>query len=560
MPPYYVIGHKNPDTDAVCSAIGHAALLRATGEQPDAIAARCGEVSQRTKWVLEKAGFEPPFLLMDARTSAGMIAQRDIIQVSPSDTFLIAYKKMLAAGIRCVPVIDSTGFVVGMLRYINLLKLLLPENTEGISVRTVHASLANLAETLNARSHAVALPDCDHEEDLILLVGASSQNTVNARLDLATAEGNVHQFLVICGDRPIIQRLAIEKGTRALLVTGSNPVTDEIIKFALEKNVMLLSCRQDTASANTLIRCSRTVRHVMETDFTTVNDNEPVSKLRKQLGNVDQDLFPVMEIDHKTMIGVLAKSDLVDPPRIRLTLVDHNEYAQAVSGVEEAIITEVIDHHRLSGDLVSREPIRYLNEPVGSTCTLVARKFFHRDLIPAPGVALCLCAGIVSDTLCLTSPTTTNLDRRMLTWLSGIARVDAKEFAEEFFAIGSLIASGTTEEIINTDRKEFNEQGKFISVSQVEERDLHGFSARRKELEAALRELQQSKGYHLAVLAITDVALLKSMVLAVGDPAIVGGIPFKRIDENLFLAQGVVSRKRQIFPAICEAIDNAETH
>jgi manganese-dependent inorganic pyrophosphatase len=121
------------------------------------------------------------------------------------------------------------------------------------------------------------------------------------------------------------------------------------------------------------------------------------------------------------MIGVLSKSDLVDPPRIRLALVDHNEYAQAVNGVEEAEVTEVIDHHRLAGDLVSREPIRYLNEPVGSTCTLVGRKFFHRGLHAAAGVAMCLCAGIVSDTLCLSSPTTTLLDREMLTWLSGVA-------------------------------------------------------------------------------------------------------------------------------------------
>jgi manganese-dependent inorganic pyrophosphatase len=555
--PFYVIGHKNPDTDAVCSAIGHAALLRASGEEPNAIAARCGEVSQRTKWVLEKAGIEPPLLLTDARTTAGMICRRKIIQVRPSDTFLTAYNRMLAAGIRCVPVVTEDGSVAGMLQYINLLKLLLPDNTEGISVRTVHASLHNLAATLDAESIGAQISDHDHEEDLILLVGASSQDTVKQRLDQATKEGNVGQFLVICGDRPIVQRLAIEKGARALLVTGKNVVSKEIQDFAIAKGTVLLICRQDTASANTLIRCSRTVRHVMETKFITVAESEPVSKIRKQLVGVDQDLFPVMDNITHLMLGVIAKSDLVDPPRLRFALVDHNEYAQAISGIEEATITEVIDHHRLSGNLVSREPIRYLNEPVGSTCTLVARKFFHRDLIPPPNVALCLCGGIVSDTLCLTSPTTTKLDQKMLTWLSGIARVDAKQFAEEFFAVGSLIANGTTDEIINTDRKEFNEQGFFISISQVEERDLHGFLARREELEEALRTLQFEKGYNIAVLAITDVALLKSMVLAVGPEKVIASLPFKRIDDTLYEAPGVVSRKRQIFPAICDAIERS---
>lgn len=557
MEPFYVIGHKNPDTDAICSAIGHAALLRASGEEPTAIAARCGEISQRTKWVLEKAGMDTPHLLTDARTTAGMICRRNVISVRPCDTFLTAYNRMLAASIRCVPVIDDDGKIAGMLQYINLLKLLLPENTEGISVRTVHASLNNLAATLDAESLGAKICDQDEEEDLILLVGASSQDTVKLRLKQATEDGNISRFLVICGDRPIVQRLAIEKGARALLVTGKNQVTKDIIELATAKGTVLLGCRQDTASANTLIRCSRTVRHVMETGFISVDEHEPVSKIRKQLVTLDQDLFPVMDTSANAMLGVLAKSDLVDPPKMRFALVDHNEYAQAVSGIEEATIIEVIDHHRLSGNLVSREPIRYLNEPVGSTCTLVARKFFHRDLIPAPSVALCLCGGIVSDTLCLTSPTTTKLDQRMLTWLSGIARVDAKQFAEEFFAVGSLIANGSSDEIIHSDRKEFNEQGMFISVSQVEERDLHGFKARREELENALRALQYEKSYDIAVLVVTDVALLKSMVLAVGPEKIIAALPFNRIDDTLYLAPGVVSRKRQIFPAICDAIEHS---
>lgn len=557
MEPFYVIGHKNPDTDAICSAIGHAALLRASGEEPTAIAARCGEISQRTKWVLEKAGMDTPHLLTDARTTAGMICRRNVISVRPCDTFLTAYNRMLTATIRCVPVINDDGTVAGMLQYINLLKLLLPENTEGISVRTVHASLNNLAATLDAESLGAKICDQDEEEDLILLVGASSQDTVKLRLKQATEDGNISRFLVICGDRPIVQRLAIEKGARALLVTGKNQVTKDIIELAIDKGTVLLGCRQDTASANTLIRCSRTVRHVMETGFISIDEHEPVSKIRKQLVTLDQDLFPVMDTSANAMLGVLAKSDLVDPPKMRFALVDHNEYAQAVSGIEEATIIEVIDHHRLSGNLVSREPIRYLNEPVGSTCTLVARKFFHRDLIPAPSVALCLCGGIVSDTLCLTSPTTTKLDQRMLTWLSGIARVDAKQFAEEFFAVGSLIANGSSDEIIHSDRKEFNEQGMFISVSQVEERDLHGFKARREELENALRALQYEKSYDIAVLVVTDVALLKSMVLAVGPEKIISSLPFNRIDDTLYLAPGVVSRKRQIFPAICDAIEHS---
>ena len=557
MPPFYVIGHKNPDTDAICSAIGYAALLCAVGEEPNAIAARCGEISQRTKWVLERAGLDAPVMLTDVRVSSGMICHRKIVKVSVADTFLTAYRRMLAAEIRCVPVEDDEGNLCGILRYFDLLKLLLPADTEGLSVRTVHVSLAKLADTIQAESLGAVLPPPEFEEDLILLVGASSQTTVEKRLKQAVADGNVGKFLVICGDRPIVQRYAIDHEARALLVTGDNAVSPEILAYAVRKGVVVLRCHQDTASASTLIRCSRTVKHVMETNFLTVGATEPISRLRKRLSAMDQDLFPVVDHAGGKMIGVLAKSDLVDPPRIRLALVDHNEYAQAVNGIEEAEITEVIDHHRLAGDLVSREPIRYLNEPVGSTCTLVGRKFFHRGLMPSPSVAMCLCAGIVSDTLCLTSPTTTLLDREMLTWLSGVAGVDPKKFTDEFFGVGSLIANGTPEEILNADRKEFTEQGLTVSISQVEERDLHGFAARREELEKALKELFDHQKYDLAVLAVTDVALHHSMILAIGQELAISKLPFERIDETLFHAPGVVSRKRQIFPAVCEAIQHS---
>jgi manganese-dependent inorganic pyrophosphatase len=557
-PPFYVIGHKNPDTDAICSAIGYAALLRAVGEERDASPARCGEISQRTKWVLERAGLEAPALITDVRTNAGMISHRDVIKVSVSDTFLTAYRRMLDAQIRCVPVEDENGNLCGILRYFDLLRLLLPEDTEGLSVRTVHASLAHLAATLQAESLGADEPLPDEEEDLILLVGASSQATVESRLKQAAADGNLDRFLVICGDRPIVQRYAITSGARALLVTGENAVSQEIRHLARTKKVVLLRCAQDTASASTLIRCSRTVRHVMETKFETICPTEPVSRLRKRLSSSEQDLFPVVDPVSGKLSGVISKSDLVDPPRIRLALVDHNEYAQAVNGVEEAEVTEVIDHHRLAGDLVSREPIRYLNEPVGSTCTLVGRKFFHRSLMPAPGVAMCLCAGIVSDTLCLTSPTTTLLDREMLTWLGGVAGVDPKKFTDEFFAVGSLIANGTPDEIINADRKEFTEQGQSVSISQVEERDLHGFAARRKELEEVLQNLHNKRNYDLTLLAVTDVALHHSMVLAIGQEATLSKLPFERVDGSLFHAPGVVSRKRQIFPAVCEAIQHSQ--
>ncbi len=555
--PFYVIGHKNPDTDAICSAIGLAALLRAIGAEPDAAAARCGDISQRTRWVLELSGEPEPELLTDVRTTAGMVCHRDVVQVSESDTFLTAHRRMMGRGVRAVPVRDAADGVAGILNYIDLLGLLLPAEAEGASGRAVHVSLSKLADTLGAESLGAPLPPAEHEEDLILFVGASSEETVERRMKSAAAEGSIGRHLVVCGDRPGVQRAAMEYGARALLVTGGNAVEEETVAAARETGVALLLCHHDTASASTLMRCSRSVHHVMRREFTTISAAEPVSRLRKRLAGTEQTLFPVMDPEDGRMIGVLTKSDLVDPPRLRLALVDHNEYAQAVDGIEEAAISEVIDHHRVAGDLISREPIRYLNEPVGSTSTLVARRFFYHQLTPSPGVALCLCAGIIADTLNLQGPTSTELDREMLCWLAGIAEITPERFAARFFSVGSLLASGSPEEILDADRKEFSEFGQTVSISQVEERGLNGFWPRRAALEEALEALAARQGHGLAVLAVTDIVGHNSLLLAVGRESVLAHMPFRRVDGALFDAPGVVSRKKQLFPAVCDALRHA---
>ncbi len=551
--PFYVIGHRNPDTDAICSAIGHAELLRRTGD-PDAVAARCGAIPPRTAWVLEKAGVEEPLLVTDVRATAAMICQREVVLANPSDTFFEAYRSMLDHDVRCVPVTDGKGRATGMLRYRDLLELLLPGDGSEMMTRTVHVSLAKITETLGAESVGAPLPEGRSQEDLIMLVGASSQATIDRRLKSATREGNIDRYLVVCGDRPVVQHYAIDRGVRALLVTGGNDIDEPLRQMAREKGVVVLRCRQDTASSTTLIRCSRTVDLVMVSDFQTVPADEPVSRLRKSVATLDQDLFPVIDPVSGRMIGVLSKSDLVDPPRTRVALVDHNEFAQAVQGIDEARVIEVVDHHRLAGDLVSREPIRFLNEPVGSTSTLVARKFEHRDLEPTSGTALCLCAGIISDTLCLTSPTTTELDRAMLAWLSGLAGIEPESFKKEFFAVGSLLAGGEVDEVLNADRKEFDDEGVRVTIAQIEELGLQPLEGRRQELMTGLAALAADEGFDLAVLAITDIARHHSVVLAAGDERLVETLPFERISRGCYDAPGVVSRKKQIFPAVCQAI------
>ncbi len=239
---------------------------------------------------------------------------------------------------------------------------------------------------------------------------------------------------------------------------------------------------------------------------------------------------------------------------VDFALVDHNEFKQSVDGIEDVSVIYVLDHHRISGDLMTKNPIRFINEPVGSSCTIIAREYKYNGLTPSKAIATCLCAGLISDTLLLTSPTTTNLDKEILPWIAELAEIDPEEFTEGFFAVGSLLGAGTVEDILTIDRKEFEEDGRKLTISQIEERGLGPFEGRRSELELALNQLCIDGEYELALLVVTDIKENSSMIIAAGKSEAIDALPFERKDDTLFFGRGVCSRKKQIFPAAAEAV------
>lgn len=546
------MGHRNPDCDAICAAIGHAAYLQAVGETGVA-AARCGEVPPRVERVLKMAGLPAPPLVDDVRPTAGSICRKSVVAVQEGDTFLKAYRLMVEHEVRAVPVLEHSGEVRGLLHFLDLLQLLLPPATDGGNVKLLRASLKNIASTLGASSNFVGNAPGE-EEELIMMVGASSQENVKRRLEKARAEGKIGQYLVICGDRPSVHEQALETGSRALIVTSGYQPDPALVEEATRKGMVVLCSPHDTATTVKLALCAREVRNIISDDFMSLASNQVVSRFSRQVAASSQDLFPVLEAGTRRLLGVFSKSDLVAPPRTRLSLVDHNEFSQAVEGVEEAEVMEILDHHRLSGDLVTRDPVRFINEPVGSSSTIVARRFRERGLEPDASVALCLCAGLVSDTLNLTSPTTTEVDREMLLWLSILAGVEPNQFAEEFFDSGSLLLHADAKAIVGTDRKEFTEDGVFLSLSQVEETSFAGLDERRGELFSELERLRSERGYDLCAILVTDIRKHDSILLAVGEENLMEKLPFERRGPNEFAAPKVVSRKKQLFPAVCEAI------
>src|SRR5690606_22345496 len=215
---------------------------------------------------------------------------------------------------------------------------------------------------------------------------------------------------------------------------------------------------------------------------------------------------------------------------------------------DEAEIVEVLDHHRLSGNLVTKEPIQFINKTVGSTCTIVGGAFRSHGIKPSREIAVCICAGIISDTLNLTSPTTTDEDRSVLEWASEIAGVDVDRFKEDFFAAGSVLRGGDVAEAIASDRKEFDEGGYRLSISQVEEIGFNNFWPNRKALQEELRQLIREYQLDLACLMVTDITLNDSLLLIEAPEEIRLKIGYPRKDSHLFVLKGVVSRKKQLFP------------
>ena len=538
-----VIGHRNPDTDAICSAIGYAAFLRAS-KQAEAEAACCGELNVRTTWVLKQAGLEPPKLVLDVRPTAASIAHRDVVSVGPGETLLSVNRLLLKHEFRSIPVVDDEHRLLGMPSLADIAQLLMPpQQAEDAHHRRVSTSLHNMVEALDATRAGTAEASRQVEELILVIAGSS----------LETTEGRAKRFdprkvIVIVGDRPEIHKLAIELGARCLVITGGFGLDAKLEAIAHEKKIGVILSKHDTATTAQLIRFSRPVGEALSHEFVSFGTKTLVKEILPVVASSHQPLFPVIDEVTNQLVGVFSKSDLIDVPRTKLVLVDHNEFAQAVTGADEAEILEVIDHHRLSGNLRTKEPIRFINEPVGSTSTIVALMYRMRGLAPDKATALCLCAGLISDTLHLTSPTTTNTDKDILGWLAGIAGIDRDQFVKDFFAAGSMLRESTPAAAIESDRKEFEENGWRISISQIEELGLDEFWKRENDLLAALENVRKERNLHFSCLMVTDISEHNSVLLVTGNQRVIEGIEYPEMRAHLHHMPGVVSRKKQLFP------------
>jgi manganese-dependent inorganic pyrophosphatase len=548
-----VIGHKNPDTDAICSAIGYAEFKRRTG-MSEAVAARCGDTNDRIDFVLKTFGVPAPKFVADVAPKISDVMQRRILSVRPDSTAAEALRLMDEKNLRLLPVLDETRKCCGLLSLFKLSKFLFPAvnlNANGKhNSREVLSSLSSLAQTLDGK--LVVGFDSEREEELILMIGAMGLESFAARLEKFPPE----KSCVIVGDRWDIQNVAIREGVRVLIVTGGITVEPKTVEAARKKNVSVITSPHDTATTASLCRAAVAVRHVLNEEFLCFRENAPLTAVREEAMSSGYLAFPVLDGAGQT-VGILSKTDFLKTVTRKLILVDHNELSQAVQGADEVEIIEIIDHHRI-GALATQQPILFRNEPVGSTSTIVADCFFRNNVELPRDIAGLLLAGVVSDTLNLTSPTTTTRDAEILKKLEQLSQVNAREFTEKLFASGSLLTLKPAPQAIATDCKEYAENGAKFSVAQIEEIGFEQFWKRKDELLAALEVYRDKHSYHFSTLLVTDVATQSSLLLVVGDEKFIKRIDYPRLEPGIYELRDVVSRKKQLLPYLTHCLRETE--
>ena len=538
--PIYIIGHRNPDTDSICSAIGYAHLKQALGE--NVVAARAGKVNAETKYALEYFHMQQPLLLSDLYPRVKDVLLDCKIVVKQHDTLRQLGEIMRDHDLRSVPVTDSKGILVGIVTVSDLAKRYFQE-----------LGMANLSDMRVRYRDIIAAIDAKVlvdgiESDFIqgdVRIAAGSLKTIKA--------GIKENDIVLIGDRhdeTIID--CVEQGISVLIITGNGRVSADVIEAAEARHMFVLSTPYDTYTTARLINQCVPVRRIMHENPVCFKPMDLLSDIKGTMEETHYRDYPVIE--NGRLVGLVSRDELTMPERDRVILVDHNERGQAVEGIEEAKIVEVIDHHRLGG-IQTSEPIFTHAEPVGCTATIVANMHWQQDVdIPAPVAGLLLSA-ILSDTVLFKSPTCTPYDKKTAERLAEIAGVDLKEYGMAMLKAGSGIGDMTPMEIAKNDSKEFQMGDYHLLISQISVMDTKEVLGLEPQLIEAMTTICEKEGFDMSLVMVTDILEEATYLLYAGSPKTLIGEAFKKDASGTHVYRpGVMSRKKQIVPPLSEAV------
>lgn len=540
--PIYILGHKNPDADAICSALAYEAYKHVTGE-PNYVAARCGNSNPRIDAILNQFKISLPVFIGDVTPRIKDIMQRDVRSLSTSSTCAEALELIDKHDVRALPVVDAENRVVGMISIFQLGEFFIPQPRDPLAMRRVQTSIDSIVRSLNAE--VIYLDHSNQREELFLRIGAMDIKSFGRHHQVAGMPSD--KSVIIVGDRTDIQQRCIELGVRLLVITGALQVPQEVILNAKSRGVSLIVSPYDSATTSWIIRTATHIEGLIDPDAHSFSKEDRITSVKRRIALLNNPLYTVLD-NEKKLIGVFSKSDILRPSNKRIALVDHNELGQAVTGASEVKITEILDHHRL-GNIPTEQPILFINRPVGSTCSIVADLFRARSLTPTKGIAGIMMAGIISDTLLLNSPTTTPLEGELLNWLAPIAEIEPEALAQLIFTAGSLIVNNTPEKVIDSDCKIYDEGEFRYSVSQIEELGFNNFWDRESALDAALKSYNTKENLLFSLLMITDINTQNSLLIVAGHEDVRNEIKYpKRAQSNIYELSGIVSRKKQLIP------------
>ena len=538
----YVVGHKNPDTDSICSAIAYAALKKElTGKHY--VARRAGRLNEETQYVLEYFGVEVPKLLSDLRVQVRDVDLRRAENLNGSVSIKTAWAQMKELNIKTLP-IGRNNKLEGLITVGDIARSYMDVYDSNILARS-KTQYRNIASTIDGK--IISGNEHSYVSKGKVAIAASSRQLMSDFVD--------EDDLVILGDRIEAQQLAIDINVSCMVVCGNARIPNEILKQAKEKEIVVIASPHDTFTVARLINQSIPVRHFMTKDeLITFYPKDYVDDVKEVMARKKYRDFPVVDINGDFQ-GFISRRRLLNCRKKQVILVDHNEESQAVDGIEQADVLEIIDHHRLNS-IQTIGPVVFRNQPVGCTATIIYQMYQEYNKPVNPVIAGLLCSAIISDTLLFRSPTCTLLDEDAAKKLAEIAGINMEELAQAMFKAGSNLQGKSAEEICFLDFKQFTVNDTVFGVGQVNSMSAKELTEIKTQIESELDKIRQNHRLDMIFFMLTNIMTESSELLCVGPEArekAISAFDLNEKSDTLYL-KGVVSRKKQLVPAIVEAL------
>lgn len=540
----FVIGHKNPDTDSICSAIAYCDIKNRTFQNRRYIPKRAGQINEETEFVLNRFGIQPPGYLSNIGTQVKDMDIRMSPEADKSMSLKNAWDLMQENSIVSLPIRDKDGGLEGLITIGDIAKTYM-DTTDSYLLSRARTQYLRIAETINGK--VVEGNGHGYFTEGKVMVGTADPDKIKEYVG--------ENDMVILGNREEDHLQAIELNVSCIIVGMDIQVTEKVLKLAHERDIVVISSPYDTFTISRLINQSIPVRYIMKTDnLVTFHTEDFTDDIQDVMIKHRHRAFPVIDKKGKC-VGTISRRNFLDMHRKKVVLVDHNEKDQAVDNIEKADILEIIDHHKL-GTLQTMQPINFRNQPVGCTGTIMYQIYGEQKLEIPPKIAGLLCAAIISDTLMFRSPTCTLQDKMAAGALALIADISIEEFAKEMFKAGSNLKDKAPEEIFYQDYKKFIAEGDIMfGVGQISSMDEEELKEIKKKLEPFMVSECGRHGVTRVYFMLTNIMNRSTELLFYGEGSremAESAFGMEAEDGSLYL-EGVVSRKKQLIPALMEA-------